>query len=371
MICREFFFRTFVPGPLAGITLGDWLRLLAENGFRVSPKRWPKAVSTTACSLISTPLRWLEHALYNRRITAQAVRPPLFVLGHYRSGTTHLHNLLSADPRFAFPRLSQVTIPHTFLLAEPVFLAVGRILLPQNRFGVDNVAFHAKVPFEEESALLLLTLKSPYLGLAFPSRADYYDRYLTFRDVAVEEVEQWKAAFMRVVKKLGLGDDRPLDLKSPPNTGRIRLLLDLFPEARFVHVHREPYVVYQSTKRMVLADWAYFAFHQPDPGTLHDRIIRQYSAMYEAFFEDRHSIPAGRFCEVAFEDLESDPIGQLRRVYEELALPDFASVETAMQDYVRSLADYRKNRHPDLSLKVRSEVAHAWRRSFEEWHYPL
>ncbi len=366
---RERFLTSICHGLIAGITFGDLLRLLAENGFRVSPGQWPKVVFTAACSLISTPLRWLEYAAYHRRIAAQTVPPPVFVLGHYRSGTTHLDNLLSVDRRFNFPRVSQVMIPHTFLLAEPVFVAAAKILLPPTRYGVDNMAFHAGAPLEEELALLVLTFMSPLLAWAFPDRADHYHRYLTFRNASPDEVERWKAAYMFIIRKLTLGDDRPLVLKSPPNTGRIRLLLEMFPEARFVHIHRDPYVVYQSTEQMVRANLGFMAFHPANPGTLQDGIIQQYQTMYDVFFEEKTMVPPGRFCEVAFEDLESDPVGRLRSIYEELSLPDFAETESALKQYVWSLTGYRKNAYPDLSSELQSEISGAWRRSFDEWGY--
>jgi hypothetical protein len=368
---REGLIRTIGPGFAAGIAFGDWIRLLSENGFRVRPGCWPKAASATLCSLINTPLRWLEHALYNRRIAAETVRPPLFVLGHYRSGTTHLHNLLAVDGRFAYPRASQVGIPHNFLLAERVVSAVGSFLLPRTRLGVDNMALRPHLPTEEESALALTTLFSPYLGWMFPERAEYYGRYLTFRGVSREEVERWKAAYVALVKKLTWKDPRPLILKSPPNTCRIRLILETFPGAKFVHIHRNPWVVYQSMTHLMACASKIHGFQRVDLRRVHGLIMQQYKAMYDAFFEERHLIPAGRFCEVAFEDLESDPVGQMCRTYRELGLPDFAVIRPAMEEYVRSLGEYKKNVYSELPRAVRSEIAQVWHRCFEEWKYPM
>ena len=367
---RESLLEKFGPGFAGGITFGDWMRLLWENGFRVHPRCWPKAVSATLCSLGNTPLRWLEHWLYDRRLAAQPIQPPLFVLGHFRNGTTHLHNLLAVDRRFAYPRASQVVMPHNFLLAERVMSAVGSFLLPRTRFGVDNMALRPDSPSEEESALGLMTGCSPYLGWMFPERAEHYGRYLTFRDVPAQEVERWKAAYVALVKKLSWKDERPLVLKSPPNTCRIRLLLEVFPDAKFVHIHRDPYVVYQSTMHLMVCALRMHSFQRPNLADLHGRVIRQYQTMYEVFFEERDLIPAGRYCEVAFEELEADPVGQMRRVYQELDLPDFAVVEPQLEEYVRSLAGYSKNRFPDLTADVRSEISDAWQRCFAEWGYP-
>ena len=76
----------------------------------------------------------------------------------------------------------------------------------------------------------------------------HYDRYLTFRGVPEREVDEWKQALVLFLKKLTWKYRKPLLLKSPPHTCRIKLLLGLFPEARFVHIHRDPFAVYQSMR---------------------------------------------------------------------------------------------------------------------------
>jgi hypothetical protein len=236
---------------------------------------------------------------------------------------------------------------------------------------VDNVAQDPRAPVEEEFALCRMTFLSPIMSLAFPARAEHYDRYLALRDVPSREVERWKAAFVCLARKLTWMYRRPLLFKSPVNTARVRLLLELFPDARFVHIHRDPYVVYQSTKRlrMMLSDL--FSFQRPRPERLHGRILRGYREMYDLFFEEQRLIPAGRFCEVRFADLEKDPVGQVRRVYETLGLPDFEVVRPALEAYAGSLTGYQKTRHPELPADVRADVAREWRRCFDEWHYPL
>jgi LPS sulfotransferase NodH len=367
---RNRFLAHIDPGRMRGVSFGDWLGVLWANGFRVSPRCWLKAAWTTLLSLGNSPLRWLESALYGRRVAAQKVLPPLFILGHWRSGTTHLHRLLAADSRFAYPTFSQVAHPHDFLLVDRLRVKVSQWFAPTTR-EVDNVAWHAQVPTEEELALCRLTFLSPLMGQAFPARADNYNRYLTFRGVPAKEVERWKAAFLWLAKKWTWQYQRPLLFKSPQHTARLKLLREVFPDARFVHVHRNPYVVYQSTKRVRLMAYELFSFQRADLSQLHERILRDYTAMHEAYFEERSLVPAGRLCEVGFEDLEKDPIGQVRRIYVELGLPDFEAARPALESYVASLAGYKKTEHPELPPEVRADIARAWRRCFDEWHYPL
>ena len=197
---------------------------------------------------------------------------PLFILGHYRSGTTHLHNLLALDPQFAAPTFFQVLNPHTFLTTERLAAPVADRLVVRRRYQ-DEVALGAGVPSEDEVALGTMTGLSPYLGWYFPRDGPGYDRYLTFRGVPDEEVARWGHALTTFLKKLTLRHGRPLVLKSPPHTARIRLLLGLFPDARFVHIHRDPYDVFRSTRHMIRAVQPVFRLQECPTPDGDDRIL--------------------------------------------------------------------------------------------------
>jgi hypothetical protein len=365
---RLFLFK-WVLSFLSGITFGDWLKLLCQNSFAVEPPYWPRAALITLGSLSNSLSRWHEQRLHGAAIAAQQVRPPLFILGHWRTGTTHLHNLLAVDRQFAFPNNYQVCYPHTFLTTEAMNAHMG-FLFPEHRLQ-DNVRLALDEPQEDEFALCVSTGLSPYTGWVFTHRQAFYDRYLTFRGVPEDEVARWKAAFVVFLKKLTLRYGRPLLLKSPPHTCRIKLLLEMFPNARFVHIHRNPYTVFQSTRRVFETVLPATRLQWSEDRQRDARILRTYRVMYDAFLEEKKQIPTGRFHEVRFEQLESDPMGQLRELYEGLGLPGFNTVEPALRRYVESLADYRKNEYPDLPTDLRKRIAEAWERYFAEWNYPI
>jgi hypothetical protein len=207
------------------------------------------------------------------------------------------------------------------------------------------------------------------MGWAFPRRREHYDRFLTFRAASDSELEEWKAAEALFVQKLAYRHRKPLVLKSPGHTGRIKILLDLFPDARFVHIHRNPYDVYQSTDHMIRNAGAWWALQSHDFTDLEDRIINQYKELHDVFFEERALIPKGRFHELRYESLETDPIGVLRGLYGALALPAFDVVEADVRRYLASISNYKKNTFPELSPNSRRRIAREWRRSFEEWGY--
>jgi hypothetical protein len=364
---RERFTLVCGPGLLTGVTFGDWLRVYRENGFRVSPRRVLNAASSFLGSFGNSFFRRIENWRFDKPVGETSIQPPLFILGHWRNGTTHLHNLFAADQRFAYPNIYQVMYPHTFLTTEAIKSRLLAPLMPETRFGVDNVRMSWAVPYEDEFAIAMASGLSPYLGLAFGHRREHYDRYLTLRSVSADEVERWKQTLLHFLRKLSWKYGRPLVLKSPTHTCRIRLLLEMFPDAKFVHIHRHPFAVFRSTRKMIRGVHAYNGLQAAIDWD--DHIVNRYCEMYDAFLEEKDLIPAGHFHELAFEDLDRDPIGQMGRIYKSLTLPDFSVCEPDLQAYVNSISGYKKNEFAELAVDVKSLLADRWQRYFEAWGY--
>ena len=225
MSWRKRFLLWFGPSILGGITFGDWIRLLRENRFDIHPSYWLRAAIITASSLGNSLDRRREEATYGRAIRDAIADPPVFVLGIWRSGTTHLQNLLAVDERFAFPNWYQVAYPHSFLGTEAKRSKVLGFFIPETRIQ-DNMQYGLQCPAEDEFALCTTSARSPLLSSVFPRRAEHYARYGTLSNVSEAEVAEWQAAILWFVKKLACKNGKPLVLKSPFHTGRIRLLLE-------------------------------------------------------------------------------------------------------------------------------------------------
>lgn len=358
------------PGVLAGITLGDWLRLLRENRFSIDLAYLPRAASISLVAVTNSVFRWYEERRYGAKWKDLAIPPPLFVLGHWRSGTTHLHYLLALDDRFACPHLYEAHYPHTFLSTARRFSGPTAFLLPEHR-PYDNVRLDLTVPYEDEFAMCVWGFMTSYLTGVFPRRAGHYDQCLSFRNAPLEAIEQWKSSLRQFLQKLMLKYGKPLILKSPSHTGRIRLLLEMFPDARFVHIHRDPFSVFRSMVHTYSTGLPFGRLQRTSDVDWTERLIRQYKELYDAFFEERGLIPGSRFHEMGFEDLEKDPVGEVRKLYEALGMPEFANVEPALRTYLSSNRDYRKNTFHELAPDVRRRIAGEWGRCFEEWGYPV
>jgi omega-hydroxy-beta-dihydromenaquinone-9 sulfotransferase len=355
---------------LAGITAGDWLRLLREQRFAVDSAYWHRAAFIALTSVFNSIARRSEERRFHGEIAATSVAAPLFILGHWRSGTTHLHNLLARDSeRFAFPNTYQVVNPHTFLTTEAAASRRFAWMVPPTR-PMDAMEMGFALPQEDELALCLMCRRSPYLAISFPRAEVELERYLDFEGVPEREVAEWKASLTYFLRKLTLKCGRPLVLKSPTHTARIRLLLELFPDARFIHIHRHPYQVFRSCRHYHdTATWFTY-LQRPDRDAVDQHILRRYTRLHDAFFAQRGLIPKGRIHEIRFDDLERDPEGELETLYAALGLGDFATFRPKLRAYLETLGGYRKNEFQPLDEATRRTVAEAWSRSFETWNYP-
>jgi hypothetical protein len=184
---KEPFARIFGPGIFTGSSVGDLWRMLRQNRFRVHPQYGLRLAAAVNGSTVNSISLKIEEIKFAKKWKAIEVPPPIFVLGHWRTGTTHLHNLLACDRRFAYPNLYQVLYPHAFLSTEATNSRVLSIFLPETRFGLDNMRLDWSVPYEDEFALAA-TGRSAYLGWTWPRQQSQYDRYLTMRGVSPEEV---------------------------------------------------------------------------------------------------------------------------------------------------------------------------------------
>jgi hypothetical protein len=357
---------------LAGITAGDWWKLLHDNRFRISPAYAHRAAFITVLSLFNSWHRRIEQNRFNDQIEATEItRAPLFILGHWRSGTTHLQNLLAQDnDLFAYANTYQVINPHTFLTTEEINTRRFSWMLPSKR-PMDNMALSFQSPQEDEFAPLLTCLLSPYLGTSFPEREEFYSRYLTFAEASPDEIARWKSAFTWFLKKLTFKYDRALLLKSPPHTARIRILLELFPDARFIHIHRHPEQVFQSFRHFYDTAMWHTYLQRPDREVIDGEIIARYRSLYGAFLADRDLIPTGNFHELSFDQLESDPLGSVKHIYQTLSLPGIDRALPKIASYVATLETYEKNRLTPLDEFTRQRLRDAWSPVYTRWGYEI
>ena len=357
---------------IAGIGVEDWWRMLRRNRFRVDGTYLHRAAWVSGLSIGASVLGQIESALYGARIAQTPIDPaPIFVLGHWRSGTTHLHNLLRQIDGHTAPTVFQCIFPGSFLTTSGVVPALTAPLMHETR-TYDNVKHGWGEPAEDEIAIAKLTGLSPYVAFMFPDHADAYDRYVDFGDATDAERRRFGEALTGFVRKIMFQTDgQRVVVKSCAHTARIPLLLDLFPDAKFLHIHRHPHEVFASTLHMRShTDWENF-FHLPatDVDALRrDQTLRLGRRIFDRVIADRHLIPEGQYAEIAYSELCGNEVETLARVYDALDLGDFSAARPALERYVSGLSGYKRNRLR-LDESTRREVYDRWRPAFDAFGY--
>ena len=220
---------------------------------------------------------------------------------------------------------------------------------------MDNMKAGWDRPQEDEFGLCMMGQPSPYLMVAFPNRPPIDQDAFSFKGWSRRKIEAWKRAFLGYLKALTFKDPRRLVLKSPTHSCRIRTLLELFPDARFIHIVRNPYAVYPSTVNLwrILAET--HGLQTPTGQGVEEYVYRTFTMLYDKLEEDRRLVPPEHFHELKYEDLVREPMAELRKIYEQLNLGDFDAVAPQMEAHIGSQKDYKTNRH-ELEGELRSEI---------------
>ncbi len=351
-----------------GLTFGLWLRLLARRP-RIDLAHIPRAASITAVSLLNSFQAGIESLLYGRVNRIEIAKQPLFILGHWRSGTTLLHNLLAMDPQFAYPNLYQVLYSGHFLTTERIVAPLTAGLLPKTRM-IDDMPASWDMTQEDEIALLLTTLSSPYLMLAFQGDRDSYGQYFSLAQSTPREQREWQQSLLQFVRKLTYRyGGRQIVLKSPSHTFRIPLLLDLFPQAKFVYIHRSPYPVVNSSLHLRRKLFAENGLAAPNYEGLEEDILITLDDCIRTYEDTKSQIPAGQLHELRFEHLEADPLGQMRELYAALDQDGWSGLEPILTEQLSALARHRKNKF-SMDDALRRRIFNHVQWIFELYDYP-
>lgn len=351
--------RAWAPRIWQGCDFFAWIRLLVRNRFAVHWRCWYIAAIVTFVSMIHTLLRWVQDALYGRAIrNTRITQPPIFIVGHWRTGTTLLHELMILDPRHGYPTTYECLEPNHFLLTERLVTRWLSFLIPSER-PVDNMKAGFDRPQEDEFALCMMGEGSPYLTCAFPNHPPQCEEYLDLHGLPRSKINSWKRSLKQFMKRITYKTGKRLVLKSPPHTARIKVLKELFPDAVFIHIVRDPYVVFPSTVKLWRYMYQRHGLQIPTFAGLEEHILATFVRMYERLEEAKRELEPARFFEMHYEELVRDPEAMMRRVYEHFGWSGWEDYVPRLRAYLASVKGYETDKY-ELSPAQRDAVAKRW-----------
>ena len=347
-------------------------RLLARNHFAISPAYWLDATVDLGVGAFNSLLRGVQSVLCAGRIARTKLGDdPIFVIGHWRTGTTWMHELLTLDERHVYPNTFECFNPNHFVLTEGWLKTLTRFTLPARR-PQDAMAMDWDLPQEDEFALCNLGLPSPYLSIAFPNHAPHDRAFLDLDPdlaaVSPRQRRRWQRVVRRFYREVVSMRPGRLVLKSPPHTCRLPVLCEMFPNARFVNMVRNPCHVLVSTMRMWASLYAGQGYQHPTLDGLADRVLDTFVHMHDRLEATRGSLGPDRLIDVRYEDLLRDPPAEVRRVYEQLSLGEFAPVAPAIAAYTTARSNHRPTPHA-CPYALRAEIHTRCRPYLDRYNY--
>ena len=349
-----------------------WLKLRGQN--KISKSKKAMANKITFFVLASLPFRWIQslYVPFKLRSVSLKEKPPVFVIGHWRSGTTHLHYLLAQDDQFSYLEAFQAFFFKVAFVSKSLMRPVLNYFMPSTR-PQDNIKIDASAPTEEEHPLTNLTEKSGMQTFFFPRNRKYFDKFNLFENTKKNEINSWKKIYHKMLCQIALyqGKDKQLLLKNPHNTGRIKVLLELYPNAKFIFIHRNPYDVFLSNVHLYNSTIKTQFLQEFNQDEVEKRVIYCYEKTMKKYIEERALIDPKNHIEISYKELADEPIKTIRKIYDKIELGEFSKVESKIHDYLKSLGDYKTNQFKKPEKELINTINERWEFSFKEWGYEM
>jgi omega-hydroxy-beta-dihydromenaquinone-9 sulfotransferase len=324
------------------LSYAAWRRLVLETAASGVHLNWRLSIPYWFTSPLYSLLSKIQHHSYASALQDIVPAPPIFVLGFWRSGTTLLHEMLCCDSRFGFPSTYACLNPSHFLLSERFMthLSSGS----SSPRPMDNMSYSWSSPQEDEFALFALGAPSPYEALLIPALMHNPQILLHLNQRPDTEQARWCDTFQYLLRLLTLQQQgKTLVLKSPSHGLKLATLKALFPEARYVIIDRNPYEVFASNLKLWKTLLNLYSLVDFSIGEIEDFVLEAYLLHEEAIADGCKDLGRPRLARVRYEDLVARPIQEMMRVFKDLELGRFEDTRPALERYLSSVKDHKRN----------------------------
>ena len=356
--------------PLAGSSLTNLLRLSAQNKFMITPRYMPRYLYALLLSTVLSPFRIKEVVKESKHIFSTTIKKdPIFIIGHWRSGTTYLHNVLALNSIFGCCSTFHATLPHVFLQSEDLLKPLLSASIPTKR-PMDDAAMGPDLPQEEEYAIANIIPDGYYNGWCFPKNMNRYMDHVHIHNLKESYQQNWMKTYMFFVKKLTrYHDGKQLLLKNPAHTARISIIKQMFPDAKFVHIVRNPYEVYHSMEkfmRIVLP--RYCVQRPPTPEQMKQSIFKMYRDLYQTYLHQKSQISNNDLIEISYESFIKDPLTKTKAIYDHFDLLSSGDILDRTKQYVDAQKQFKRSSY-SMSDHLKNEIYEQWKFAFDSFEY--
>lgn len=317
------------------------------DAFNELPRMTPFG-RTYAFSLMLTflkgRLRVIDHLKHHPEIFDVAIEAPMVIAGLPRTGTTHLHGLLAADPALRslpyWEAQEPLPAPGEEGTVEPRrrrtgdALNISHTLMPyftlMHEMTIDHIHEDIGLMVQDFSSGFFTTLTH------LPRWSDY------LRDHDQAPGYQFLRMMLQVLQHQDGPDlqDRRWVLKSPQHLEQFIPILQVFPDATFIVTHRDPVDVAVSMATMMTYTMR-MSVDEVDVHTVAEYWITRIHEMLSACMRDHHRLPAERTIDVRFDEFMADDLAMAQRVWD---VAGYAPSPESRQAVAAYLAGHERGR---------------------------
>jgi hypothetical protein len=292
-------------------------------------------------SLLENLLRLEAERAADPSIERQRVEAPVFIIGLPRTGTTHLHGIVSADPANRAPSTWEVMFPSEYGRTPEGIAAArrrtGARLGWANRLAPEFMRIHPIAPDLPQECIAINA--QVFLSIQFHTTHNVP----SYQDWLETAAHDWGFGFHRRLLQ-HLQAQRAGDrwvLKAPGHLFALDALLCRYPDAKIIQTHRDPLRVMASMAshatvlRRAFSDAA-------DPKQIAADWTDRWARALDRSLEIRDRVPSHHFLDIDFEAIEREPLAVVERVYDFLGWPLTLEGRKAMEGF---LAANPKNKH--------------------------
>ena len=352
-------------------TLANWKRTLRKYPYLQKPKYILKLIYLASTGVITAPFQWHEKKHYSEIIrNTQPNENPILIMGFWRTGTTHLHNLLIQDRRYAYLSNLHGLMPGSIVSGEKILRPLMQLLFPKTR-PMDNIAITPYAPQEEDIAMMNISPHAYYHYVLFPSQIrPLFKKYVLMQGISPAEREEWREDYMYILRSLTYtSKGKPIIFKNPPNIARLPEITQLFPKAKYIEIRRNPLSVWISFLHLHKTTIPTHNIEDLSWEQLEEDALYIFEKTMRKWLSEKDLIPEENKVIISYENLVESPLETMQYIYKELNLDD-KKVYPLWDDYLKSIKGYQGNnlspRAKDIEY-MRKKMAFL----YEAWDYPL
>lgn len=339
---------------LYGTTFARLMRYPIKFSGKMSFVGWLRLMRFVPTSLLNSVL-----AIPDFFYKGQHPKQMIFIVGHYRSGTTHLHNLIEAAGDLFAPTTYECAMPAHFLFTNSWLKPIISLFTPNQRL-FDTMKMSVNTPQEDEIAMATYCAATPYLSTTFPFDDEYFKSCISLNSLPQKDINDWKDIHLRFVLKLGrkTRGNKGLILKSPAHSSRIKTLLELYPDAKFIHIHRDPVSVVKSSLNLykVWYDMQSFGDVSRLKENTENTLLETYKTLEAGWDRDHTLIPERNRVEISFKELKAEPKTTIESIFQHLDITGFSKGK--LNTYLDSVISHVHGSYPELGDDLHKKTNH-------------